>query len=757
MTTMAVRPIILRRNHPSTASRMMMVISNRIRLQSTATATATTALSSCCRKPPFRLLARYTSRKEQHEHSPSRREHRVPPLRSFSSGDDTTITTSSSSTTTTTTTADSTTESSPTPKKKKKKCSPKNPFVDVCDDQPQFMKTSTLDDDEEEDPAKNLGTIVGAWVFCRHGDRTPSRALCPPHRVKDEAHFWLTKLPYPSTAYAYKEFCASFPPLIDDPTGNFMDVHRNPYGFLTHKGLLQCHENGRLLRQRYDPNYDYHHDNDPFGGFQDKSNSNNHKAAAERADDDFLKRWRISAYSTNYLRTVLSVQSLLDGLLHTQLYAPSQTRDDMDFTAMRPQEWPVPDHNFMPTSNDNDNDTMDDMDEDDGFGIDKMSSRDDDNEYKAEGYGSDWEADPRNNPLQLYLSKNSSSFGHGANHSRPRPKVFVRVRDQSCDNLNAFDRNPDLMRDLVGDVMKSPGFIQVDSNAAPIAARLANILPGLARKGRKDFSAKTPSGINWVEAADHFVCRTSHQLALSKFSDFEHDENVEQMLSAMTYKALGHLAWRFRQWYQNPQLLAAIAAPPLREIAQQLEHLVSMSSATKSSSSTATANQNFLCIYSCHDVTLLSLLYALGADFLADEESAVWREYWPAYASTLVIELVRLDDDDDASNKENRDPSADHRHVMRVLINGRIVTSTDFLLNKFESDKASSSTTETPAQAPPANPIGKGPHQLLTTEDFWSITGEYDFTRWPAMKDERGSSGKSKKPRTTGSLNSSLN
>lgn len=565
----------------------------------------------------------------------------------------------------------------------------------------RFLSTPV---DEEEPPSKNVGQVVGAWVFCRHGDRTPSRPLCPAHRQEDESHFWLTKLPYPSTASAYKDFSASFPPLIDDPTGVYFDVHRNPYGFLTHKGLLQCRQNGRELRERYD--LGIHH---------------------LASDEHFLKTWRISAYSTNYLRTVLSVQSLLDGLLNTNLYNPESTREDMDYTKMSPREWPVPDHNFIQTN------YYDEEEE----------------EYNREGYGSDWEADPRNNVLNLYLERDRAK-------EKRKPKVFVRVRDQSCDNLNAFDRNPDLMRDLVSDVMQSPSFQQEDATAAMIAARLANILPGLARKGRKDFSARTPSGINWVEAADHFVCRTSHELQLSKFSDHEHDANVEQMLSAMTYKALGHLAWRFRQWYQNPQLLAAIAAPPLREIAQQLEHIVlNQTRSNQKVRALQDPHANFLCIYSCHDVTLLSLLYALGADFLADESSAVWREYWPEYASTLVIELVRL---------EEQDADNTNQHIIRVMINGRVVISTDFLLSKFEREKTGSSTALEKEKLTTSNPLGEGPYNLLTTENFWGIVtrlesmGEYDFSQWPAMKEEAGpGQAQAKKPLRTGSLNSSLN
>ena len=187
-------------------------------------------------------------------------------------------------------------------------------------------------------------------------------------------------------------------------------------------------------------------------------------------------------------------------------------------------------------------------------------------------------------------------------------------------------------------------------------------------------------------------------------------------------------------------------------------------------------------MYSCHDVTILSLLYALGADFLADEESATWREYWPAYASTLVIELVRLDDQDDnvttatgssssssSSNKKKVEGpiSNDDRHVVRVLLNGQVVVSTDFLLSTFERNRKKDAGMKD-MLTPPVQPLGSGPHNLLRTNEFWKIVtdlesqGDYDFSRWPAMKDQQdrptteNRKRDSGRPRT-GSLNSSLN
>lgn len=243
------------------------------------------------------------------------------------------------------------------------------------------------------------------------------------------------------------------------------------------------------------------------------------------------------------------------------------------------------------------------------------------------------------------------------------------TRDFVCKNSNAFDRNPDLIADLVSEVMKSEDFLQRDGKAAPLAARLANILPGLVRRKRgtsKDFSTRAPSGINWVEAADHFVCRSAHNIELAKFSDFDTEEN-EQTLQAMSHPTLAHLSWRFRKWYQHDGLLAVIAAPLLREITEQILQTPSLS---------ALERRPFV-IYSCHDITILGLLYAIGADFLAldssesddvnhtsGDDTGSWR-YWPPYGSNLVFELVRV-------HEGLRGPDS---HVVRVLLNGIPVRS----------------------------------------------------------------------------------
>ena len=278
-------------------------------------------------------------------------------------------------------------------------------------------------------------------MFIRHGDRAPSRPLCPPHRRNQEAAYWVTRLPYPDSATAFGSFSKRFPLEICPGTnqGKFIDVSRNPFGFLTLSGLEQLRDTGHRFFNRYN-HHGYHlpdQDNFSYEGAQ-----------------DFLDAWDVSVYSTNYLRTIMSVQSFLDGLLGTKCYEHSQADQQRTMNHEVIQEERVPDHSW---------------------------------------------ASKENRPA---LSPATSAALQTMDED---PLVKICVRDLAHDPLNAFDRNPDLIAELVAEVMLSPEFLSKDAGAAPLAARLANVLPGLVRPFRSDFSAKSPSGINWVEAADHFV------------------------------------------------------------------------------------------------------------------------------------------------------------------------------------------------------------------------------------------------------------
>ena len=148
-------------------------------------------------------------------------------------------------------------------------------------------------------------------------------------------------------------------------------------------------------------------------------------------------------------------------------------------------------------------------------------------------------------------------------------------------------------------------------------------------------------------------------------------------MSSMAIPVCSHLAWRFREWYRHPKLLSMVACPPLKDILQDMVRATS-------NTNLGTDDRRPFVLYSCHDVTLLAFLYAIGADFLvagddcggmAEEgetykgmvngsirngiKQSSWR-WWPAYSSTIAFELVQLDESLETGEQ----------YVIRVILNG---------------------------------------------------------------------------------------
>lgn len=197
-------------------------------------------------------------------------------------------------------------------------------------------------------------------------------------------------------------------------------------------------EVGRRFRKRYEKY-----------GHRINSSSN----AQSDESYSFLEHWDVHAYSTNYLRTVMSAQCFLDGLIGTKnKHIQYSTADNENIVYA-------------------------------GGGLSHY--------YREAGF---------HEQLEL-LNKNvlTSDKDMGGN------RVQVEVRDKQIDTLNAFDRRPQMMNDLVKDVIATEQFQRIDSAALPLAQNLCEFLPGLI--GAPQAFGGTPSGINWIHANDHFVCR----------------------------------------------------------------------------------------------------------------------------------------------------------------------------------------------------------------------------------------------------------
>ena len=476
-------------------------------------------------------------------------------------------------------------------------------------------------------------TVEAVFVFHRHGDRTPGKPLVEETFVEEESAFWRTKIP----PFSYhKVLCEQFPVKRgkdDDKSGDsssnnstsFQDTAggNESYGFLTWKGMHQMYHNGVFMAHRYGP--------------QTAISSTSTKTSS--AISAFRDCWDIRAVSTNYLRTVMSCQAFLDGLL---------TKNNN--TGQSDNEAPL--HYDYPTYYE--------------------SSRPD--EHRSKGT---------------------------ANHN---DVVEIVVRDPEQHEtiaLNAFDTSPKLMKKLVGDVFATPEFIATDRQARSLASELSKFyLPGLSKHSSY---AASPSGgisVNWVgllliafafafyrerekeflcacyvvfsnqpkpthasndrsthsslhhdiqiHAADHFVCRSSHSVPVTMFCPHllggdrdDIDIDIEHKFESLKEATLSHLQTRFHGYYSNPSLLGEMAGPALNEVALVMNKVVSEHAATPTPAVMMTKTKKPFRIYSCHDVTILALLYAMRDRYLVEAEPPSW----PTYATCLTLELVRLEND----------------------------------------------------------------------------------------------------------------
>lgn len=334
-----------------------------------------------------------------------------------------------------------------------------------------------------------------------------------------ESQFWQDKLPCPQRI---QELQKTFPKRSTQNSSSYLDTKRLPYGFLTQKGLDQCFQQGQHFYQKY-----------------------------SSQDDEYRKK-NLSVYSTNYLRTVTSVQSFLQG----------------------------------------------------------------------------------------YFSTSSTTTTTSNSHNNTDTTIPVQIRPLIHDPLNAFDRNPKLIQQFVSQIIqKQPQFIHHEHQVGiPLAQQLVQVLPGL-QHSKAGFSRQTPTAINWVDASDHFICRKAHNLSLTQYTalhDFAEDKNqgaTNTVLHELEKPVLQYVAWRFRQWYQYPPLLAIVTAPLLRSIYQQA---TTPSNTKLNTTSLQDQEVDPMVIFSCHDITLLGLLYALKAPQVQKDSDAL--DFWPPYASALVLE-----------------------------------------------------------------------------------------------------------------------
>ena len=197
----------------------------------------------------------------------------------------------------------------------------------------------------------------------------------------------------------------------DQNNGVYLDVGRNPFGYLTYRGMDQMRDVGQKFRRRYER----------FGFKIDNGQPHS-----------FLDHWDVKAYSTNYLRTVMSVQCFLDGLIGK---CPPQSIHD---------------------------------DENDGKNTKNKCKRQiyagggleryyiDIGEYERCAH---LDRPTWTTPADMMSRRNMVSIGvNDTSADGDHSRIPVQVRGKEIDTLNMFDKYPEMMNGLVKDVIATERF-----------------------------------------------------------------------------------------------------------------------------------------------------------------------------------------------------------------------------------------------------------------------------------------------------------
>mmetsp|Transcript_19157 Transcript_19157/g.35586 ORF Transcript_19157/g.35586 Transcript_19157/m.35586 type:complete len:398 (-) Transcript_19157:61-1254(-) len=194
--------------------------------------------------------------------------------------------------------------------------------------------------------------------------------------------------------------------------------------------------------------------------------------------------------------------------------------------------------------------------------------------------------------LRTILSSFSFISGFNSNNSTPA-HVEVNVPSNEDNVLNMYDNDPDTIRAFIKEINLTPSFRSLSSPSSLLPKILSAFSPH-TKKGRVDY----------IHLLDHFVCRRSHDLCYTDVNESyrrgEFDEEVDEVKRI--------LEMRFYTYYTDPQLLKFIIKPLVNDVINK---------------------PCGLHVYSCHDVTVLSILYLF--------EKKVWE--WPDYAAYVVVEI----------------------------------------------------------------------------------------------------------------------
>jgi len=319
--------------------------------------------------------------------------------------------------------------------------------------------------------------MKGYVIFHRHGHRIPMKSLRGPgiNTEVEELQLWKQFLPDSERLEKLKEIA----PVLQHPHNDIPKDLQTPYGRLTTKGMDYLNNKGRNLCNKFSFNIDVN---------------------------------KIKVFATNYQRTQVSVQELLNGML-----------------------------------------------------------------------------------IQLN------------NNSNYETQIPINVRDIKNCSMSYFDGKPKLAYSLVAKVQSTDKFKEIENEIDVLKAKqvLKEMIPLI--EGSK--------GFDWMAALDYFACRRSHDIII-------HDDLLQ-------YEDIvrRHMVSRYRVYLSHYEKFGHFVSPMIVDVNEQIK-LYDKHDNSKS---------NSLSIFSCHDVNLLGLLYAIKANIINHPN------FWPYYGDTLTFEYDNSD------------------------------------------------------------------------------------------------------------------
>ncbi len=207
--------------------------------------------------------------------------------------------------------------------------------------------TNTCSKTKNNNSIKKLYRTVQVQIVHRHGDRTPITPL------RNEDIWYQELISSPSSSSSYLQRMSSLTNVLRDSSFTHKASGKGPFGRLTQTGFHQMIDLGKRLRQEFvkkEKRGSAHQEEEEEE--EDKVDEHGHVWHRHVITDGDLHPHHVHIYSTDFERTLQSVQGVLAGLFPQHVIAPPSTDNENHYTTnnctiftidARHTPWMIPD------------------------------------------------------------------------------------------------------------------------------------------------------------------------------------------------------------------------------------------------------------------------------------------------------------------------------------------------------------------------------------------------------------------------------